>query len=201
MVTLYGAEISELPDPLLLPEILQGLPQERQEKVLRAKQRQKRLQSLGAGLLLADVLKQYGISTETLRTEECGKPVAEGIHFNLSHSGNMVICAVGTGRVGCDIEQIRPVSKNLEARFFSDAEREQLAQFSEEAYLREFYRIWTKKESYLKMTGIGLRVSPDTLEIQDCYMKEYFVPGYQIMVCAEEVEFSSFMWKTIGNIR
>lgn len=201
MVELYGAEISELPDPLLVPEILQGLPKARQEKVLRAKQRQKRLQSLGAGLLLADILTQRGISMETLRTEVCGKPVVDGIHFNLAHSGNMVICAVGNRQVGCDIEQIKPMSKNMEARNFSVTERERLAQLSKEISLREFYRIWTMKESYLKMTGIGLRVPLDTLEIKDCYLKEYSIPGYQITVCAKETEFSTFEWKTIGNMR
>ena len=30
---------------------------------------------------------------------------AENIHFNLSHSGNLVICAVGEKAVGCDIEK------------------------------------------------------------------------------------------------
>ncbi len=201
MVELYGAEISGLPDPLHVPEILQGLPKERQEKVLRAKQRQKRLQSLGAGLLLADILEQHGISMGTLRTEDYGKPVADGIQFNLAHSGNMVICAVGNRQVGCDIEQIKPVSKDMETCIFSDAEREKMTQFSKETYLRDFYRIWTRKESYLKMTGIGLRVPLDTLEIKDCYLKEYSIPGYQITVCAKETEFTPFLWKTIGHIR
>lgn len=201
MVSLYGAEISGLPDPLCVPEILQGLPKERQEKVLRAKQKQKRLQSLGAGLLLVDILEQCGISMETLRTNGYGKPVADGIHFNLAHSGNMVICAVGHRQVGCDIERLKPVSKNRETHIFSGAEREHLARLSKEDYLREFYRIWTRKESYLKMTGIGLRVPLDTLKIRDCFFEEYPIFGYQITVCAKETEFSPFVWKTIGNIR
>lgn len=201
MVELYGAEISELPDPLQVPEILQGLPRERQDKILRTKQKQKRLQSLGAGLLLADILTQRGISMETLHTEDNGKPVADGVHFNLAHSGNMVICAVGNRQVGCDIEQLKSVSTTMGVRIFSDAERRRLAQLSKEAYLREFYRIWTMKESYVKMTGIGLRVPLDTLEIKDCYLKEYSIPGYQIAVCAKEKEFSPFVWRTIGNMR
>ena len=59
------------------------------------------------------------------------------------------------------------------------------------------------KESYLKMTGEGLRtalnsfrVFPDILKIsregnmQPCLMKEYKYSGYQITVCAMEEEFA-----------
>ena len=42
-----------------------------------------------------------------LRTNENGKPIVEGICFNLSHSGDYVICAVSERPVGCDIEQIK----------------------------------------------------------------------------------------------
>ena len=85
----------------------------------------------------------------------------------------------------------------MEDRAFSLEEKEYLKQFSGDTYNREFYRLWTKKESFLKMKGIGICVPLHTLEIKDCYLKEYEIPGYQITVCAEENEFAELSWEKV----
>lgn len=197
MVHLYVANISALLEPLECPDVMNGLPTERKEKILSCKQKQKRLQCLGAGLLLNKVLSRYGISLELVYTETNGKPVVDGICFNLAHSGDLVICAVSEKPVGCDIEKIKDAPKRVAERSFTDAEKEYLQRFSGDAYNREFFRIWTKKESYLKMIGTGIRVPLDTLEIKDCHVQEYEVTGYQITVCAEENEFAELSWEEI----
>ena len=197
MVYLYVADISALPDPLENAWVMEGLPIERQKKFFNTKQKQKRLQSLGAGLLLNNVLHRYGISADTLRMDENGKPIVNGICFNLSHSGDYVICAVSDKPVGCDIEKIKEAPKQIASRAFSQEEIENLEVISGDAYNREFFRLWTRKESYLKMKGIGIRVSLQTLEIRDCYFKEYEISGYQVTVCAEECEFEEIIWKKI----
>lgn len=197
MVYLYVADISALPDPSENAWVMEGLPIERQRKIFNTKQKQKRLQSLGAGLLLNNVLHRYGISADTLRMDENGKPIVNGICFNLSHSGDYVICAVSDRPVGCDIEKIKEAPKQIASRAFSPEEIENLEQISGDAYNREFFRLWTKKESFLKMKGIGIRVPLQTLEIKDCYFKEYEIPGYQVTVCAEENEFTEITWEEI----
>lgn len=195
MVHLYAANVSALPEPLECPDIMKELPKERKKKILSCKQKQKRLQCLGAGLLLNMVLSRYGILSETVCVDSNGKPIVDGIYFNLSHSGDLVICAVSEKPVGCDIEKIKDAPKQVAERSFTDAEKEYLQQFSGDAYNREFFRIWTEKESYLKMTGQGIRIPLDTLEIKDCYMQEYEIQGYQIMVCAKENEFAQLSWE------
>ena len=197
MVYVYVTDISTLPEPLENAQVMEGLPIERQKKILNTKQKQKRLQSLGAGLLLNDVLHRHGISAGTLKTDENGKPTVDGLCFNLSHSGNYVVCAVNDRPVGCDIERIKEAPKQVEKRAFSPEERAYLKQLSGDAYNREFFRIWTKKESYLKMKGFGIRVPLQTLEITECYFKEYDIHGYQVTVCAEECEFAEIIWKKI----
>lgn len=197
MVYLYVTDISALPEPMEYPEIMEGLLAERQKKILSCSHKQKRAQSLGAGLLLNKVLCRYGISPEKVCTDSNGKPVVDGIYFNLSHSGEMVVCAVSEKPVGCDIEQIKDAPKRVAERSFSTAEKEHLKQFSGEAYNREFFRIWTKKESYLKMTGQGIRVPLDKVELKDCFVQEYEMPGYQITVCAEENEFAELSWEKL----
>ena len=197
MVYLYVADISRLSEPMECPRLMEKLPVERQQKIARYKQREKRMQSFGAGLLLNRVLNKYGVSVDTLRTDAIGKPVAEGICFNLSHSGTYVICAVSQKPVGCDIEEIKNAPKQIEERAFSFAEREYLKEVDNDAYNREFYRIWTRKESFLKMRGIGIRVPLQEVEMTGCYFKEYEIPGYQVIVCAEENEFAELSWETI----
>lgn len=194
MVYLYATDVSLLSDPLEEPGVMKGLPEERQKKVLNARHRQKRLQSLGAGLLLSKVLNRHCISSESLRIEPSGKPIVDGICFNLAHSGNYVICAVSERPVGCDIEQIKDAPKRVAERSFSADENKYLQQLDGEVYNREFFRIWTKKESFLKMTGTGIRVPLDTLEVTACYLHEYDMPGYQVTVCAEENEFAELSW-------
>lgn len=152
---------------------------------------------MGAGLLLNLVLHRYDISVDALRTNENGKPIVEGICFNLSHSGDYVICAVSEKPVGCDIEKIKEAPKQVEKRAFSPEENSYLKSFSGDAYNREFFHLWTKKESFLKMKGIGIRVPLQTLEMTKCYFKQYEISGYQVTVCAEENKFAEMCWVTI----
>lgn len=201
MVYLYAADISTLKEPLECKEILEEFPPVRRQKLLSAKQKQKRQQSMGATLLLERVLAWHGSAIDMLEADENGKPKVKGLCFNLSHSGDYVICAVSKLQVGCDIEQIRPVEKRLEERVLSAEERGSISGLSGEAYDREFLRIWTKKESFLKMKGIGLRVPLDTLEIKDCHMKEYDMTGYRVTVCAEENEFAELAMVTLDTNR
>lgn len=148
-------------------------------------------------MLLDDVLNRYGISVDTLRTDENGKPLVDGICFNLSHSGDYVICAVSERAVGCDIEQIKEAPRQVAARAFSSRENAYLKLLLGDEYNREFFRLWTKKESFLKMKGIGIRVPLQTLEMTECYFKGYEIPGYLVTVCAEENEFAEIIWKKI----
>lgn len=195
MVSLYVTNVSELPDPVEDTKVMEELSKERQKRILSCRREQQRLQSFGAGLLLNKILGRQGILPEMVRIDKNGKPEVDGICFNLSHSGDIVICAVSEKPVGCDIEQLKDAPKQVAERSFTEEEKEYLRQFSEEEYNREFFRIWTRKESYLKMTGTGIRVPLNKLEIKDCFIKEYEIPGYQITVCAKENEFADLIWE------
>ena len=72
MVYVYAANIIDLPDPLGVPEIMTGLPEERKEKIQRYKMAADRRRSLGAGLLLKKVLQLHGISADTITCGENG---------------------------------------------------------------------------------------------------------------------------------
>jgi 4'-phosphopantetheinyl transferase len=91
-----------------------------------------------------------------------GKPALVGfdgqLSFNLAHSGNWGACAVvGRGDVGVDVEAINSGLDytKLARRFFSDSENQWLHDCPESRRLRCFYRIWTRKEAWLKGKGGG----------------------------------------------
>jgi len=95
---------------------------------------------------------------------ERGKPhmvipdLARPPHFNLSHSGDVVVLAVAPTEVGVDVESMREVAnaERLARRFFSPAEHEIVHGVDVTERDRAFLRIWTQKEAYLKATGLGV---------------------------------------------
>ena len=209
MVYVYAVDITKLPDPLEFPQIMEKLSEFRKPKIKKCKQLQARKQSAGAGLLLGYILKEYRLADAEINFGSNGKPEIEGIFFNLSHSKNMVICAISDKVVGCDIEQVSVAPEKVADRFFSEAEQRYLSQYSGEEKNKEFYRLWTMKESYMKMTGEGMRLPLHQFELhfgecvqlyrdgslQDCFIKEYELLQdetllYQVSVCAEEDTFA-----------
>ena len=203
MVEVYITDINKLPDPKINLEIMDGLIKERKEKILRFRNPNDRKRSLGAGLLLSKCLKCRGIDQKDIKYGENGKPEVIGVYFNLSHSGNIAVCAIGNEEVGCDVEAVTEVKSNIAKRFFTVSENKYLDQFEGEKRQKEFYRLWTMKESYLKMTGEGMSVKLDSFEflikndvkvyrdgsLDSCYIKEYDIPGYKLTVSAKEKEF------------
>lgn len=201
MVRLYALDIRTLPDPAEHPEILEFVGDRRKEKVMKYRQADGRKRSLGAGILLCKILPHFGVSPDKIRIREGGKPEADGICFNLSHSGDLVICAFGEKEVGCDVEKIAESPKRIAERFFHPGEKAYLKSCGQEKRNEEFYRLWTMKESYIKMTGEGMRLSLDRIEFRpgaekvgvfrdgeplSCQIREYDVPGYKITVCSGE---------------
>lgn len=81
------------------------------------------------------------------------------LRFNVSNSHGLALIAVGSGNaVGIDIEKVRPMPDLLDIarRFFSTREVQALLAVSEDKRQEAFFACWTRKEAFLKATGIGL---------------------------------------------
>lgn len=91
---------------------------------------------------------------------EIDKPLHAGdVSFNLSHSGEYVVIAVGRGvDVGVDVEQVRPLEniKGLVQTFFSAPERMLYERTSMVDREQLFFEHWVCKEAALKALGCGL---------------------------------------------
>ena len=79
-------------------------------------------------------------------------PLAPEIQFSVTHSGGCWACAFSRQPVGLDLQVSQPVWEGgLARRFFHPREAEFLSVHPE-----EFFRVWTAKESYVKLTGRGI---------------------------------------------
>ncbi len=86
-----------------------------------------------------------------------GKPyfANAAIHFNLSHSGGIVVAAFSGSPVGIDIESLGRCRDfaGIADRFFHTSEAEGIRRSPNED---EFLRLWTGKEAMLKLSEEGL---------------------------------------------
>jgi len=120
------------------------LPNETQQKILRYRRWQDRHAALFRRLLLKMALLEAGYPSsclELLQFDNYNRPsIDSNIDFNISHSGNYVLCAISrTGRIGIDIEFIKDIDINYYRNFMSN----------NEAPIRRFHDYWTIKESVM----------------------------------------------------
>ncbi len=124
---------------------------------------------LGESLARLGISELLNCSEEEIsftRTEK-GKPLCVNgdAFFNVSHCGDIVICAVDRQNVGIDIEKIRDVEMRITRIACTDFDREYI--FSEkepnldeitpnDEILKKLFTVWTAKEAYFKFVGIGI---------------------------------------------
>lgn len=132
--------------------------------------------------LLAKVLQeQFGVELSEFEIVkgEHGKPYFKDsdIYFNVSHCRGMCVCAVARGmEVGVDAENIRAYRANVAGRIFNEAE---LATLENAADKDEFFfRVWTFKESVVKLGGEGLSWGAKEL---DYFNNDFDVAQHKVM--------------------
>ena len=117
------------------------------------------LQQLAAGLLLRYALQKAGMDLMTVKIErnEHGKPMMDGLFFNISHSGDYIAVATGDYPVGIDVETKSDQDLKITRRFYSEEEQRAVRTAADPQ--KEFRRLWTRKEAYVKCTGTGIHDS------------------------------------------
>lgn len=181
----------------------------------------------GRNLLSYALKNEFNIdfSEVMIKFGEHGKPMLKGgfPHFNISHCKGMVVCALADCPVGVDIEGKRNITEPLLKKvcgeeelfyvkrgaglekfpFWKENEQKRtnvlLSDNSvSEGQILNFLKIWTLKESFLKMTGkgittdlkdVGFRMEDDG-EIRcnqgGFYEQKILKEGYILSVCTEK---------------
>lgn len=144
--------------------LMRGLPHltpRLQGEILRYRRAEDRLARLVVRLALRHALLRLGFAAESdlnawTRTPT-GRPHLAGsaADFSLSHAGDLVAVAVGTGyRLGVDVEWFRPVEREAFRRFLLPREVD-----GDDPDCRRLLRAWSLREAVLKADGNGLLAS------------------------------------------
>ncbi len=142
-----------------LTAALAAVSAQRRDYAMQYVQELDRRLSVASYLLLKRALSQeYGMdSVPPFVFEPKGKPRLEGfpdIHFNLSHCRDAAVCVLAPHPVGIDVESIDRYDESLLHHMMNADECRRIAASKQPA--AEFIRMWTMKESLLKLTGQGL---------------------------------------------
>ncbi|MCK4764361.1 MAG: 4'-phosphopantetheinyl transferase superfamily protein [Candidatus Aminicenantes bacterium] len=213
MTEVYALKLSEIEEETY-EKLLLLVDRQKQDKVKKFYRREDSLRTLLADLLVRNLV----IEKTNLRNEEIsfsyneyGKPTlndVENFHFNVSHSGEWIVCAVDSEPVGVDVEEIAPVDLDISRNYFSPDEHSDL--LSQEDRIAYFFTLWTLKESYIKIVGKGLSLPLNSFSIRfsdeeigiaasgrkldDTFFTQYDIDDkYKMAVCAQDKEFPSYV--------
>ncbi len=157
------------------------MPDYRRKKIDFYKFKKDKALSLGAGILMNDIIehlkKNLPDSEHDFEIDFTanGKPYFKNllhVHFSLAHSGKKVIAAVSSGKTGVDVEEIS-AAKDIN---LSD---------------------WTKAESYIKAEGLSVSDYLDgKISIpDDSFFKQWQEDGYIFAVYSEKANSDFFISK------
>ncbi len=168
----------------------------RRKKILSFHSPDDRRRSLAASLLLRIALGEEHVSYDNVHFSQGkhGKPLLEGcnFYFNVSHAGECVLCALSDQQVGADVENLHRFDgkkrgiRHIAGKCLNPQEQELLEQADQ--YEETLIGIWTKKESFVKMTGEGLSRALTTVDTlgENCYEQRILPGDYCAAVCTGE---------------
>ena len=160
--------------------------------------------------LLALAAKEYwGLSPlPEIARQEGGKPFFPGrkdLHFNLSHSGALALCALDGAPVGVDIQIVKGWRPSLPRRVCSGSELAWLEGQAE--FWPAFTRLWALKEARAKESGLGLTASIRDIRVplpgegpvllDGLWFRSWSGPGWAAAVCGGSEPPEKFLEKVL----
>src|SRR5882762_10366702 len=167
MVRVLYTKFSQV-DQTRFDALLATLPEVLKDRILKYRRWEDKYASLIGKQLLSKGLRRMGIDVynlEELKYTTFDRPyLARPVDFNISHSGDYVVCALGSHmNVGIDIEKVEQLVIDDFKGQYSDQEWKQIN--SHRDPLLGFYRFWTRKEAVMKADGRGLSLPMHKIDV------------------------------------
>ncbi|NDI34039.1 4'-phosphopantetheinyl transferase superfamily protein [Chengkuizengella sediminis] len=192
-------------------DLLKNLPKEKQVRLNKYRNKMDAQRSLlGEILIRTEIMNLTNVKNHEIvfQKNTYGKPILLNkpqFHYNVSHSGDWVVCATDGSIIGIDVEKMAPIDYTIANRFFSKQEVVDLSKKEEPEKLKYFFDLWTLKESYIKTDGRGLSIPLDSFSIRktnnvimimtenplkEVFFKQYGIDDlYKCSVCALNNQF------------
>ncbi len=120
----------------------------------------RRAASILGYLGIFSLLERAGQRRRFIARGKQGKPAfvnCDDLYFNISHSGDQVVCMLDSAPCGIDIEQLDRDFASVSDFLLSGSERSYLAKLPCDDYAIEYIcTVWTLKEALGKCLGCGL---------------------------------------------
>jgi 4'-phosphopantetheinyl transferase len=194
----------------------------RQRKIDAYLRREDKESALVGDMLIRQMLfRHFGYASlkAPFTLNQFGKPYLEGqsgMHFNLSHAGDWIVCAVDSSPIGIDVEQIQSIDMAIAAHYFSAAEHAALLAIPLGNRIASFFDLWTLKESYIKAIGKGLSETLSHFTIDFSYneiklistkeedakwqFRQYEIdPAYKLSICAGNDSFPNQVTEVVWD--
>ena len=168
---------------------IEELPIIKQKCIKKLRQQKDQVLSLaGLQLLKKAASEEYpncSVSLNQLQFPEQGKPFFnDNIDFNISHSGDIVICVVSDcSKVGVDIEKSRDVGVTTLSKFLP-----KVLTTNKDDNKRLFFELWTKNEAIIKASNTGSIYNMKDIKLEDNggYYQNKFWFTYPVKIVSPE---------------
>lgn len=197
MIRAWIADVTPLLDKECYDRYYRQIPDFRKEKADALRLDKMKAQSVGVWALWQKIRERHHLPEDTV--------------FNLSHSGQLVMCAACIDgrkeKVGCDVQKTESFKMNFAMRYFCQEEYETVREAgTDEERTDLFFRYWVLKESFMKATGKGMALpvnsfcirldDPPVLVRQPAefaaayYYREYSIGElpYKMAVCSTDAD-------------
>lgn len=166
MIILYTF-ISEEKHQSLLDRYLPLFSEHSKQDILRYRRWQDaQLSLLGKALLQYGLRTYYNISDVETGVLPNKKPYLKkhNLHFNISHSKELVACTIAEYPLGLDVEFNDPKVSYHDFTFqMTDKELQEIQDAEDK--MKKFFSYWTRKEAVIKAHGAGMLLPLDSFEI------------------------------------
>lgn len=174
-VHVWRITLARLPVPLAeLEQLIDGREQRQACRFRHTQDREQHIASRGFRRLLLARYLQTAPRDLKFEYNHFGKARLPGsalphpLRFNTGHSGGVILFALANNReTGVDVERLRPLAdmQALARRCFTSREFEAWHRLPEPEQRKAFFRVWTRKEAFLKAYGRGLSLAPELVEV------------------------------------
>lgn len=173
----------------------QFLPEERKVKTDKLQGDTHKVFSVLEYFVVKKLVKAKGLPNFTYN--KYGKPALKGCKkFNVSNSKNVMVVAISDDEIGVDIQFVGEFKQSLANYVCSKKELNALCA-SEQKEI-DFTKLWTKKESFIKLHGSTIGRNLKTLlRREDLYKFDHYAyKDYQICVCQKTQKYTKNNEKT-----